>query len=106
MAMDDDEYAGRRVNKKARLITDPRRYPDEYYVEVMDSLYIPANQNLNGMVSFDVTKLNFKYSWWDEQGYINDSSRSEERRVGKECRYRGRAYESKKNRMHWWPYGS
>ena len=83
MAMDDDEYAGRRLNKKARLITDPRRYPDEYYVEVMDSLYIPAKENLNGLVTFDVKKLNFKYSWWDENGYINDTSNEVRNRQAK-----------------------
>ena len=72
MAMDADEFAGRRLNKKARLITDPKRYPDEYYVEVMDSLYIPADQNFNGMVSFDPGKLKFKYSWFDQEAALAD----------------------------------
>ncbi|WP_372473711.1 gliding motility lipoprotein GldK [Capnocytophaga sp. ARDL2] len=72
MAMDADEYAGRRLNKKVRLITDPKRYPDEYYVEVMDSLYIPASENFDGLVSFDPTKLKFKYSWFDKEAALND----------------------------------
>ena len=72
MAMDADEYAGRRLNKKARLITDPKRYPDEYYVEVMDSLYIPATENFEGLVSFDPTKLKFKYSWFDKDAALKD----------------------------------
>lgn len=72
MAMDADEYAGRRLNKKARLVTDPKRYPDEYYVEVMDSLYIPASENFEGLVSFDPTKLKFKYSWFDKDAAIKD----------------------------------
>lgn len=83
MAMDDDEYAGRRLNRKARLENDPRRYPDEYYVEVMDSLYIPANQNMNNMVTFDVSKLKFKYSWWDQEGYIKDNSNETRNRQAK-----------------------
>ena len=76
MAMDADEYAGRRLNKKARLITNPQRYPDEYYVEVMDSLYIPANQNMQGLTTFDVSKLNFKYSWFDREANIKDNTTS------------------------------
>jgi hypothetical protein len=38
---DDDPYAGRRLNKNVKLIKDPKLYPDEYYVEVMDSMYLP-----------------------------------------------------------------
>src|SRR5690606_41734798 len=72
MAMDADEFAGRRLNKRVRLITDPRRYPDEYYVEVMDSLYIPASENFYGLTSFDPTKLKFKYSWFDKEAALAD----------------------------------
>jgi hypothetical protein len=27
--------------KKKKLIKNPKLYPDEYYVEVMDSMYLP-----------------------------------------------------------------
>lgn len=76
MAMDEDEYAGRRLNKKVRLIADPQRYPDEYYVEVMDSLYVPARENMNGMKTFDVSKLKFKYSYFDRDANLNDKETS------------------------------
>ena len=33
---DDDPYAGRKLNKKVKLISDTKLYPDEYYTEVMD----------------------------------------------------------------------
>jgi len=58
----DDPYAGRKLNKKAKLITDPQKYPDEYYVEVMDSMYLPAAESYNGLRTMDVSKLKFRYS--------------------------------------------
>jgi len=59
---DDDPYAGRKLNKKIKLITDPQKYPDEYYVEVMDSMYLPAAESYNGLRTVDVSKLKFRYS--------------------------------------------
>lgn len=59
---DDDPYAGRKLNKKVKLITDPQKYPDEYYVEVMDSMYLPAAESYNGLRTVDVSKLKFRYS--------------------------------------------
>ena len=59
---DDDPYAGRKLNKKVKLITDPQKYPDEYYVEVMDSMYLPAAESYNGLRTIDVSKLKFRYS--------------------------------------------
>ncbi|MEZ0005894.1 gliding motility-associated lipoprotein GldK [Flavobacterium sp. 28YEA47A] len=58
----DDPYAGRKLNKKVKLITDPQKYPDEYYVEVMDSMYLPAAESYNGLRTMDVSKLKFRYS--------------------------------------------
>ncbi|HCQ11814.1 gliding motility lipoprotein GldK [Flavobacterium sp.] len=64
---DDDQYAGRKLNKKIKLITDTKKYPDEYYVEVMDSMYLPAAEAYNGLRTIDVNKLEFRYSWMDIQ---------------------------------------
>ena len=63
----DDPYAGRRLNRKVKLITDTKKYPDEYYVEVMDSMYLPATESYNGLRTIDVNKLVFRYSWMDIQ---------------------------------------
>lgn len=63
----DDEYAGRKLNKKVKLIKDPKLYPDEYYVEVMDSMYLPIEASYNGLRTVDVDKLKFRYSWMDIQ---------------------------------------
>jgi gliding motility-associated lipoprotein GldK len=64
---DDDPYAGRKLNKKVKLIRDTKLYPDEYYSEVMDSLYLPLEESFNGLRTMDVSKLKFRYSWMDIQ---------------------------------------
>ena len=64
---DDDPYAGRRLNKKVKLITDKSKYPDEYYTEVMDTMYLPLAESFNGLRTIDVNKLKFRYSWMDIQ---------------------------------------
>src|SRR6187549_1479980 len=53
----DDPYAGRKLNKKVKLIKDTKAYPDEYYTEVMDSTYLPVAEAYNGLRTIDVTKL-------------------------------------------------
>jgi gliding motility-associated lipoprotein GldK len=64
---DDDPYAGRRLNRKVKLIKDTKLYPDEYYTEVMDSMYLPLEASYNGLRTIDVDKLKFRYSWMDIQ---------------------------------------
>ncbi len=64
---DDDPYAGRKLNKKIKLINDTKLYPDEYYTEVMDSMYLPIEESFNGLRTIDVNKLKFRYSWMDIQ---------------------------------------
>jgi len=63
----DDPYAGRKLNKKVKLIKDTKAYPDEYYTEVMDSMYLPLEASYNGLRTIDVDKLKFRYSWMDIQ---------------------------------------
>jgi len=62
---DDDMYAGRKLNKKVKLAAGTAKYPDEYYTEVMDSMYIPVAESYNGLRTIDVSKLKFRYSWMD-----------------------------------------
>ena len=59
---DDDANAYRKLNKKVKLIKDTKLYPDEYYTEVMDSMYLPAAESYNGLRTVDVSKLKFRYS--------------------------------------------
>ena len=59
---EDDMYAGRKINKKVKLITDSAKYPDEFYSEVMDSMYLPLEESYNGLRTIDVSKLKFRYT--------------------------------------------
>jgi gliding motility-associated lipoprotein GldK len=61
----DDPYAGRRLNKDVPLAQKTSQYPDEYYVEVMDSLYLPLEESYNGLRTMDMSKLKFRYTWMD-----------------------------------------
>lgn len=58
-------YEGRALNKDVDLIWDTSDYPDEYYVEVMDSLYLSEEETYNGQRTIDVEKLKYKYTWMD-----------------------------------------
>ncbi len=63
----EDPYAGRKLNRKVKVITDTKKYPDADYSEVMDSMYIPVAESYNGLRTIDVNKLQFRYSWMDIQ---------------------------------------
>jgi gliding motility-associated lipoprotein GldK len=73
--MGDDFYAGRKINRDVDLIWDTSEYPDEYYVEVMDSMYIPSEEAYNGQRTIDVSKLNFRYTYMDIQSAARDGSK-------------------------------
>lgn len=65
IGMSGDWYEGRALNREEDLIWDTSDYPDSYYAEVMDSMYIPEEESYNGLRTIDVTKLKYKYSWMD-----------------------------------------
>ncbi|WGK65335.1 T9SS ring complex lipoprotein PorK/GldK [Croceiramulus getboli] len=58
-------FEGRRLNKEVDLIWDTAEFPDEYYVEVMDTMYIPIEESYNGQRTIDVDKLEFRYRYLD-----------------------------------------
>ena len=60
-------YEGRKLNKDVDLIFDINEYPDEYYAEVMDTMYLPIEESYNGMRTWDVTKFKFHYTYMDFQ---------------------------------------
>ncbi|MFI2742951.1 gliding motility lipoprotein GldK [Zhouia sp. PK063] len=64
---DDGSYDKRKLNWKVKLIWDTSKYPDEYYSEVMDTMYLKPEETYNGQRTIDVSKLKFKYSWMDIQ---------------------------------------
>ncbi len=64
-SVSDDFYAGRKINTDIDLIWETGDYPDEYYTEAMDSMYIHPDEAYNGQRTVDVSKLNFQYSYMD-----------------------------------------
>jgi len=58
-------YEGRMLNWDVDLVQNLEDYPDEYYVEVMDSLYIRAEDSHNGIRMFKSEKLKYDYKWFD-----------------------------------------
>ncbi len=58
-------YEGRKLNKDADLIMDTADYPDEYYAEVMDTMYLPMEESYNGQRTWDVRKFKFQYTFMD-----------------------------------------
>src|SRR5690606_157042 len=60
-----DTYEDRMLNKDIDIEWDTQDYHDEYYTEVMDSLYIPLEESYNGRRTIDVDKLLFSYDWMD-----------------------------------------
>ena len=59
------DFDNRPLSRDQELVWNINDYPDEYYVEVMDSLYIPEEESYNGQRTVDVTKLKYKYNWMD-----------------------------------------
>ena len=60
-------YEGRKLNKDIDLIFDTEDYPDEYYAEVMDTMYLPMEESYNGQRTWDVKKFKFQYTYLDLQ---------------------------------------
>ncbi len=65
-------YEGRKLNKDIDLIFDTEDYPDEYYAEVMDTMYLPMEESYNGQRTWDVKKFKFQYTWMDIQKAAKD----------------------------------
>ena len=58
-------YEGRKLNHEVDLIFDTADYPDEYYAEVMDTMYLPLEESYNGQRTWDVRKFKFQYTHMD-----------------------------------------
>ncbi|TYA74895.1 T9SS ring complex lipoprotein PorK/GldK [Seonamhaeicola marinus] len=58
-------YEGRKINKDIDLIYDTSEYMDEYYAEVMDTMYLPIEESYNGQRTWDVKKFKFQYNYMD-----------------------------------------
>jgi len=83
-----DDYSDRKLNWDVDLFEDPMDYPDEYYVSVMDTMYIPLEEAYNGQRTTDEEKLVFKYKYLDmeadareKNGSRRDFIRTEETKI-------------------------
>lgn len=59
------DYDGRKINNRVPLIFDTSEYPDEYYAEVMDSMYLPIEESYNGVRTWNVKQFKFRYTNMD-----------------------------------------
>lgn len=57
----------RPLNWDEELIWNTSEFPDEYYSEVMDTMYLPIEHSFEGKRILDTKKLKFKYSWLDQE---------------------------------------
>ncbi len=67
-------YEGRKLNRQVELIFDTNDYPDEYYAEVMDTMYL--SESYNGQRTWDVEKFKFQYKYMDIEKAAKDRSLS------------------------------
>lgn len=65
---EDDPYYGRPLNWDQEIEWDTEYYTGQEYIEVMDSLYLPPEVWYNGEMKLDVSKLEYKYKWFDAEG--------------------------------------
>ena len=61
----DEKDIVKKLNHKVKLIKATNKYPDEFYSQVMDSMYLPEKASYNGLKTMDVSKLIFRYTWMD-----------------------------------------
>lgn len=58
-------YEGYKLNRDVDLIFDTAEYPDEYYAEVMDTMYLSMDESYNGQRTWDVSKFEYQYKYMD-----------------------------------------
>ena len=58
-----DDYDKRTLNWDVDLYDKPEDYPDVYYAEVMDSIYLPLEESYNGQRTINVDKLKYKFRY-------------------------------------------
>ncbi len=67
---------GRFLNWDEDLIWNTTEFPDQYYTEVMDSMYLPIEESFDGRRMLDANMLKFKYSYLD----VESAARSKGKR--------------------------
>jgi gliding motility-associated lipoprotein GldK len=73
-------FEGRKLNRDVELFTDTADYPDQYYSEVMDSMYLPIDEAFNGNRPWDVKKFVYRYKWLDIEEAAKAKNKGKRRR--------------------------
>ncbi|MEZ4854860.1 MAG: gliding motility lipoprotein GldK [Gelidibacter sp.] len=77
-------YEGRKLNHDVDLIFDTADYPDEYYAEVMDTMYLPLEESYNGQRTWDVKKFKFQYTYMDIQAAAKNKNQKRSKFIKQE----------------------
>ena len=64
---------GKALNWEPELIWDVNNYPDAYYAEAMDSMYVPITESFDGKRIIDTKKLEYLYFTFDREGAARNS---------------------------------
>nr|WP_242130594.1 gliding motility lipoprotein GldK [Aestuariivivens marinum] len=81
----EDPYEGYKLNRDIDLIFDTAEYPDEYYSEVMDTMYLPLEESYNGQRTWDVKKFKFQYTYMDIQKVAKNRTLNRKDAIKKEA---------------------
>ena len=60
------------------IIWETEDYPDQYYAEVMDSLYFKKEESTNGIRTFKTKYLKYSYSYFDENAAARSATNKKE----------------------------
>tara|TARA_B110000902_G_scaffold256585_1_gene323585 strand:+ start:6730 stop:8109 length:1380 start_codon:yes stop_codon:yes gene_type:complete len=68
----EQEYT---INNDVDLIFDRDEYPDIYYAEIMEGMFLPKEQSYNGLRTWDVKKFKFQNSYLNLEESIKKRKR-------------------------------
>ncbi|MCB0485671.1 MAG: gliding motility lipoprotein GldK [Flavobacteriaceae bacterium] len=66
---------GKALNWEPELVWDVNEFPDQYYAEAMDSMYVPISESFDGRRIVDTKKLKYLYYTFDREGAARQSGK-------------------------------
>lgn len=66
------------LSRENDIVWDTEDYPDQYYAEVMDSLYYKKEESTNGIRTFKTKYLKYSYSYFDENAAARSGNNKRE----------------------------
>jgi len=75
---EEEGVSGKRLNWRVPIIFRRDRFPDEFYAEVFDSLYLPLKETPDGERLFDVKQFTYRLKLYDLESAVRQGgSRSQ-----------------------------